>query len=72
MVYKTISISGEVYSKLLALKRSNESFSDLFLRVTKKEKPKLRNFYGKWKMSDKEEESILKDINSLWSSWEMD
>ena len=51
----------------MVLKGSNESFSDLFLKVTKEEKPKLRNFYGKWKMSDKEEERILKDINSLWN-----
>ncbi len=74
MAYKTISISEEVYSNLFALKKRNESFSDLFLRLTKREKPKpkLSNFYGKWKMSDKEEERIFKNINTLWSNWKTD
>jgi len=71
MAYKTISISDNAYSKLSALKKRNESFSDLFLRITKEEKPKLRNFYGKWKMSDEEEERIFREINSLWGSWKI-
>jgi len=71
MAYKTISISDDVYSKLSALKKGKESFSDLFLRITKEEKPKLSNFYGKWKMSDEEEESIFKELKSLWGSWKM-
>ena len=66
MAYKTISISDEVYSKLLALKKRNESFSNLFLWLTKKENPDLRNFYGKWKMSDEEEERIFNDIKKMW------
>lgn len=33
--------------------------------------PNLRNFYGKWKMSDKEEKSILKDMDDLWESWKI-
>ena len=72
MTYKTISISDEVYSKLSALKKRNESFSNLFLRLTKEEKPELRNFYGKWKMSDKEEERIFRDMNRLWKNWKID
>ena len=30
------------------------------------EKPKLRNFYGKWKISDEEEDRIVGDIKGLW------
>ena len=74
MTYKTISISEEVYLNLSALKKRNESFSDLFLRITKREKPKpkLSNFCGKWKMSDKDEELIFKNINTLWNNWKTD
>lgn len=32
---KTITIRDDVYRKLLAIKRSNESFSDLFERLVK-------------------------------------
>jgi len=47
------------------------SISGKVLKITKKETPKLSNFYGKWKMTDKEER-IFKDINTLWSNWKID
>ncbi len=65
MTHKTINVSEEVYLNLFVLKKRNESFSDLFLRLTKREKPKLSGFYGKWKRSNKKEERIFKNINVL-------
>ncbi len=53
MTYKTINVSEEVYLNLFALNKRNESFSDLFLRITKREKPKLSGFYGKWVIKKK-------------------
>lgn len=36
MVYKTLTISEKAYNALKKLKRNNESFSDVILRITKK------------------------------------
>lgn len=34
---KTLSIRDEVYERLLKIKRENESFSDLFMRLSEEE-----------------------------------
>lgn len=69
MGYKTISISDDVYARLSALKRRDESFTKLFLRLTEAKKPRLSNFYGKWRMSDREERLMFKDLKSTWGKW---
>lgn len=69
MGYKTISISDDVYARLSALKRRGESFTNLFIRLTETKKPKLSNFYGRWRMSDKEEHLMFKDLKSMWGKW---
>ncbi|ODS42583.1 MAG: hypothetical protein MSIBF_04535 [Candidatus Altiarchaeales archaeon IMC4] len=69
MSYKTISVSDEAYAKLTALKKSHESFTSLFMRLSNREKPKLGNFYGKWVMSRAEEEKIFGGLESAWGKW---
>lgn len=62
MGFKTITIKDEVYRDLLKLKRKDESFSELFERLTKREKPDLMRFAGAWKMSDDEWKRIEKTL----------
>ncbi|MBD3194069.1 MAG: hypothetical protein GF317_03375, partial [Candidatus Lokiarchaeota archaeon] len=38
MASKNISITEEVYNKLIRIKREDESFSELFLRLIKSQK----------------------------------
>ncbi len=53
---KTITIRDEVYRKLLAIKREDESFSDLFERLAEGGDPRetLRRLRGCIEFTDKE------------------
>ena len=46
MATKTISIREEVYDILTNLKKEKESFSDVILKLTKKRKPNLKDYFG--------------------------
>lgn len=46
MATKTISIREEVYDILTSLKKEKESFSDVILKLTKKRKPNLKDYFG--------------------------
>jgi len=50
-----------VYDQLLALKRKNESFSDLFERLSKNNTEILQNLRGCVEFDNKKE--FIKDIN---------
>ena len=45
MATKNISITEEAYKRLAALRKRNESFSEIILEVTGK-KSKLKDFFG--------------------------
>ena len=45
---KVISLSDDAYSELKKLKKEGESFSDVVLKVTGKERKPLSAFLGKW------------------------
>lgn len=64
MTSKNISITEEVYNKLLKIKKEDESFSELFLRLLKIQKFKLENCFGAWNLSEEEEKEIWRDITS--------
>jgi len=49
---KVISLSDDAYSELTKLKREGESFSDIVLGLTKKEKKPLSYFFGKLSKED--------------------
>ena len=59
---KTITIKDKVYEKLKALKRENESFSDLLEGLTENSDPRetLRKLKGSMEFEKKEE--ILSEI----------
>jgi len=64
MTSKNISITEDVYNRLLKIKRENESFSDLFLRLLKIQKSTLEKSFGAWNLSEKEEKEIWAGLTS--------
>ena len=70
MTSKNISITEEVYNKLMKVKRENESFSELFLRLLRIQKIKIEKTFGAWNLSKKEKVEIWDDIsNRSGCSW---
>jgi len=45
---RVISLSDEAYEELRKLKKDRESFSDVVIKITSKEKKPLTDFFGKW------------------------
>ena len=64
MTSKNISITEDVYNKLLKIKRDGESFSELFLRLLKIQKNTLEKSFGAWDLSEEEEKEIWEDIST--------
>ncbi len=64
MTSKNISITEDVYKKLMKIKRENESFSELFLRLLKIQKIKMEKSFGTWNLSVKEKSEIWNDITN--------
>ncbi len=62
MTSKNISITEDVYNKLLKIKRDDESFSELFLRLLKIQKITLEKSFGAWDLSEEEEKEIWSEI----------
>jgi predicted CopG family antitoxin len=62
MTSKNISITEDVYNKLLKVKKDNESFSELFLRLLKIQRIKLEKCFGAWNLSEEEKKDIWGDI----------
>jgi len=63
MTSKNISITEEVYNKLMKIKRTNESFSELFLRLLRVQKTNFENSFGVWDLSEEESKEIWSDIS---------
>jgi len=71
MTSKNISITEEVYNKLMKIKRENESFSELFLRLLNIQKINVEKTFGAWKLSKREKTEIWDDIsNRSGRRWE--
>ena len=64
MTSKNISITKDVYNKLLKIKLENESFSELFLRLLKIQKNTLEKSFGAWDLSEEEEKEIWVGIST--------
>lgn len=54
MTVKTITITENAYEKIKRLKRENESFSELFLRLSGEKRSTGRSIYGLLKGEDTE------------------
>jgi len=64
MTSKNISITQDVYNKLLKIKLETESFSELFLRLLKIQKHTLEKSFGAWDLSEEEEKEIWVEIST--------
>ena len=62
MTSKNISIKEDVYNELLKIKKDDESFSDLFMRLLKFQRKQLEQSFGSWKITKEEEEEIWSAI----------
>lgn len=60
---KVISLSDDAYKELEKLKKEGESFSDIVLELTKKEKKPLSYFFGK--MSKEDADTMEKSIKEM-------
>ena len=70
MTSKNISITEDVYKKLMKIKGENESFSELFLRLLRIQKSNMEKTFGAWNLSKKERSEIWDDIsNRSGRSW---
>jgi len=63
MTSKNISITEEVYNKLMKIKRENES-SELFLRLLSVQKINFEKTFGAWNLNEKESKEIWSDITN--------
>ena len=63
MATKTITIKEKVYHKLVALKSTEESFSDEIERILERKRD-IMDFWGVWKdMSEEETMQLKQEIN---------
>jgi len=69
MATKTISIKEEVYNKLLAMKRDNESFSDFLNRLAESQKSDnlLKQLQGSIDIEDSQE--LIDEIKLRREDW---
>jgi len=58
---RVISLSDNAYNELKKLKKGGESFSDVVIKITSKEKRPLIDFFSKWP-EPKELNRIEKEI----------
>ncbi len=56
MVIKTITITEDAYNKIKRLKQDNESFSELFTRISYEKRKPISSLLGVLKTTDKEME----------------
>jgi predicted CopG family antitoxin len=61
MAIKTITITEDAYESIKNLKDAGESFSELFLRISKKT-TKVGDLLGALKLSDEDTEAMKKRI----------
>jgi len=62
---KTITVTEEAYKMLAREKKEDESFSEVIKRLTK-DRGRLSDSLGAWKMTDKEAQEIFSSLNSHW------
>ena len=62
MASKNISITEDVYNKLIRAKRENESFSELFLRLLSIQRTAMEKSFGTWNLNENESSEIWGDI----------
>ena len=64
MASKNISITEDVYNKLVRAKKENESFSELFMRLLSIQRTSMENTFGTWNLDEKEFAEIWDDLSN--------
>ncbi len=64
MTVKTLTITTDAYNSIKNMKNPGESFSQLFLRISKK-KMKVKDLIGAVKLSDEEYRALKKHTKKL-------
>ena len=62
MATKTLSISQEAYDQLIGLKRGDESFSDLILRLTENTSKGISSLLEWLENASEEEDKLLNEL----------
>lgn len=66
---KTITVSPKAYEALLRVKRPDESFSDVILRLVSKHRS-LMDLAGAWRgVSDEEVDTVVREAKEAWTRW---
>lgn len=65
MGVKTITVTEEAYRMLANEKKQDESFSEVIKRLTK-ERGKLSDSLGTWKMTDEEAQEFSSSLKRHW------
>jgi len=73
MGFKTITLSEDAYNRLKALKRENESFSDVILHLIEEKPDIVKEAWGAWDDIPQEKiEQAKRELNSIWASYGTD
>jgi predicted CopG family antitoxin len=65
MAVKTITIKEEAYDALTGMKKSDESFSDVILRIGSEKKVTAKDLFGKLKISDGESKKMREELKKI-------
>jgi predicted CopG family antitoxin len=65
MAVKTITIKEDAYKVLAGMKKADESFSDVILRIGTEKSFTAKNLYGKLKMTDAEFKKLTENAKKL-------
>jgi predicted CopG family antitoxin len=63
--FKAITVTEEAYKILRMEKKGDESFSEVIKRLAK-ERRRLSDSLGAWKMTDQEAEQIFSNLRRNW------
>ena len=73
MGVKTITISEEAYNRLKTLKREDETFSDVVLRLTTEKADIIEDAWGAWENIPNEKiEQAKQELKAMWASYGKD
>jgi len=65
MAVKTITIKEDAYNVLSSMKKPDESFSDVILRIGSEKPCTAKDLFGKLKLSGKEYKEMKKHIKEI-------